>query len=291
MSACHPPKVTQPENADSMGLSGHSQGASALPAALHADWLPFAHGLADVAHGMLAKAAADPPPAALKADKSFVTAMDAQIEAALRERIVGRYPRHGIIGEEGETVQGDAEVAWIIDPIDGTAPFLAGVPVFGTLIALAVDGVPVLGIMDLPVTRERYVGIAGAPSTCNGRTLRTRSCAGLGQAVMSASNPDFFKGDDARALAALRDQTAWRIYGGCCMAYGLLSAGRTDIALDANFKIYDYAPFKPLVEGAGGVITDWEGQPVTLASGSRVLAAGDALAHAQARDVLERALA
>lgn len=264
--------------------------APRLPADRHLDaWLAFAHELADAAHALLAPAAALRPEVQVKADRSFVTALDAQIEARLREMIGERHPAHGILGEEAGASAADAEAVWILDPIDGTAPFVAGVPVFGTLIALAWQGVPAIGVMHLPVTQQRYVGVAGRASTMNGTPLRTRACGSLAQAILTTSNPDFLSAAERPALEALRTRTAWRIYGGCCLSYGLLAAGRTDVAIDAGFKVWDYAPFRPLIEGAGGVITDWQGAPVTLASGSRVLAAGDPARHREALALVEAA--
>lgn len=253
------------------------------------DWLQLAHALADAAHDMLAPAAAMRTQVQVKADRSFVTALDAQIEDRLRQMIGTRFPQHGIVGEEADAQRADAELVWILDPIDGTAPFVAGVPVFGTLIALARHGVPVVGLMHLPVTRQRWVGVAGRPTTLNGEPLRTRVCASLGQAILSNSNPDFLAADERPALDALRTRTAWRIYGGCCMSYGLLAAGRTDLALDAGLKVHDYAPFRPILEGAGGVITDWQGRPITLHSGSRILAAGDPALHREALALIQSA--
>ena len=246
------------------------------------EWLHFAHTLADAAHALLAPAASPRFDVRAKADGSPVTSLDEQIEARLRELIRRQYPRHGIVGEEGGVHAPEAEVVWVLDPIDGTAPFIAGVPVFGTLIALAWRGVPVLGIMHLPVTNQRYVGAAGRASTLNGAPIRTRACADLGSAVLTTSNPDFLGDSERPVLDALRRPTAWRIYGGCCMSYGLLAAGRADLAIDAGLEIYDYAAFRPLIEGAGGIITDWQGRAITLASGSQVLAAGDAARHADA---------
>lgn len=254
------------------------------------EWLAFARQLADAAHALLAPAAALRPEVEVKADRSFVTALDAEIETRLRELITRRYPTHGILGEEHGASVPDAEVVWVLDPIDGTAPFVAGVPVFGTLIALAVGGVPVIGVMHLPVTQQRWEGVPGRPTTLNGSAVRTRSCATLGQAILSNSNPDFFCAAERPALDALRAQTAWRIYGGCCMSYGLLAAGRTDVAIDTGFKVWDYAPFRPIVEGAGGVITDWQGQPLTLHSGAQVLAAGSAARHEEALRLIGDAL-
>lgn len=261
-----------------------------LPHSALDGWLAFAHELADAAHALLAPAAALRPAVEIKADRSFVTALDAQIEVRLREMISARHPSHGILGEEHGANRTDAECVWVLDPIDGTAPFVAGVPVFGTLIALAVGGVPVLGVMHLPVTQQRYVGAAGRASTLHGEPLRTRPCADLGQAILTTSNPDFFSAAERPALEALRERTAWRIYGGCCMSYGLLAAGRTDVAIDTGLKTYDYAPFRPLIEGAGGVITDWQGRPITLATGPQILAAGNRARHAEALAHVQRAL-
>ncbi len=263
-------------------------GAPASPRALD-EWLAFARQLADAAHDILAPAAAMRPDVEVKADRSFVTALDARIERRLREMITARHPAHGILGEEYGEHQADADVLWILDPIDGTAPFIAGVPVFGTLIALAVNRVPVLGLMHLPVTKQRYEGVAGRATTLDGAPLRTRACADLGQAILTASNPDFFDGAQRPVLDALRERTAWRIYGGCCMSYGLLAAGRTDLAVDTNLKIWDFAPFKPMIEGAGGVLSDWQGRPITLDSGPQILAAGDPARHAQALALVQAA--
>jgi histidinol phosphatase-like enzyme (inositol monophosphatase family) len=255
------------------------------------EWLHFAHTLADAAHALLAPAASARFEVRAKADGSPVTSLDVQIEARLREMIRQRYPRHGILGEEGGGHGLDAEAVWVLDPIDGTAPFIAGVPVFGTLVALAWRGVPVLGVMHLPVTNQRYVGAAGRPSALNGKPIRTRACADLASAVLTTSNPDFLGDSERPVLDALRKPTAWRVYGGCCMSYGLLAAGRADLAIDAGLEICDYAAFRPLIEGAGGVITDWQGRPLTLASGSQVLAAGDVARHGEALALIAASLA
>ncbi len=246
------------------------------------EWLGFARQLADTAHALLKPAAAMRPEVEVKADRSFVTELDARIEARLRELIGARYPSHGILGEEQGASDVDAEAVWILDPIDGTAPFVAGVPVFGTLIALAVDRIPVLGVMHLPVTEQRWVGVAGRATTLNGAAIRTRAARHSAGAILTTSNPDFFSDAERPALDALRERTAWRIYGGCCMSYGLLAAGRTDVAIDTRLKVWDYAPFKPIIEGAGGIITDWQGRPIDLRTGAQILAAGDPARHAEA---------
>lgn len=258
--------------------------------------IAFAEALAQEARGLYAPylATGNPaaPRAAIKPDRSLVTVLDHAIEAQLRARIEAAHPEHGIHGEEGGVVRLDAEYVWVLDPIDGTAPFLAGVPVFGTLIALLRRGVPVVGVIDFPVTGERWVGAAGHPTRHQGHTCRTRACDDLADAMLSTSNPDFYSPDELPAFQALRERTRWRIYGGCCLAYGLLASGRTDLAIDAKLALYDYAPFVPIIQGAGGVITDWNGRRLGLDNPSpRILAAGDPARHRDALGLLRQAMA
>lgn len=250
----------------------------------------FAEELADTANAMLRAGVGAASSATLKPDKSFVTDLDGQIERRLRAMIAARHPAHGILGEE-EGGTPDAEWVWVLDPIDGTAPFIAGVPVYGSLIALAHRATPVIGIIDLPVTGDRWVGVKGRATRHGVANCATRRSPDLAGAILTASNPDFFDDAERPALDALRAKTAWRIYGGCCMAYGLLASGRTDIAIDTRMKVWDYAPYPPIIEGAGGVITDWRGQPLTIHGGPQILAAGDRARHAEALAIVRRAVA
>ena len=250
-------------------------------------FIDFANGLADEAAQMAAAASATVPGTMVKADRTFVTALDLDIERRLRARIQAAYPGHGIVGEEFAAESADAQWVWTLDPIDGTMALVAGIPVYSTLISLSQWGVPVIGVMHFPAIQTRWVGAKASPTTCNGVVCRTRAGAALKDAIQSASSPDFFSaGDEKRALDALTAQTAWRIYGAAALSYGRLAMGRIDLAIDAGLKVYDYAPFVPIVEGAGGMITDWAGRPITLKSGSRVLAAGDARRHAAALAVI-----
>ena len=244
----------------------------------------FAMSLADAARDMAMRAAI--PTAETKADRSFVTATDRAIEHRLRGLIADRFPDHGILGEEGDDVAPGADHVWVLDPIDGTAAFVAGVPMHGTLIALAQGGVPVLGIIDMHVTGQRWVGASGQPTLLHhaGSVIRchTRKGVAMDRAILSASNPDFFDPAERVALDALRAATAWRVWGASCMAYGLVASGRIDVSLDTSFGVYDWAPFAPIIEGAGGRVSDWQGKPLRLDSGPQVLAAGDLALHAQA---------
>lgn len=255
------------------------------------DYIVFAELLAQEARQLFAPHLGTAPRADVKADRSLVTELDHAIEAHLRARIEHAYPSHGIYGEEEGHVRLDAEFVWVLDPIDGTAPFLAGVPVFGTLIALLHRGAPVIGVMDFPATGERWVGAAGRPTLHQGQVCHTRACGHLGDAMLTTSNPDFYAAAELPAFQALRERTRWRIYGGCCLAYGLLACGRTDVAIDARLALYDYAPFIPVIQGAGGVITDWDGRALSLDNNSsRVLAAGDADRHREALGLVRHAV-
>ena len=230
----------------------------AEPKGRHLDRLvTFAQRLADESGKILLPANARRPRVELKPDRSLVTRIDRRIERRLRGLIHAAFPDHGVLGEEAGGQNVDADLLWVIDPIDGTAPFVAGVPVFGTLIALLYRGEPIVGVIDHPVTRDRWVGARGRATKRNGRRCSTRSCGAVADALLSASNPDCFKEADRPGVEALRARTQGRIYGGSCVSYGLLASGRTDIAIDTGLSIHDFAAFRPVIEGAGGVITDW----------------------------------
>lgn len=245
-------------------------------------YLAAASAFADIARAMVLTAAARTGGVTVKPDRTFVTETDKAIELRLREVITDRFPAHGIWGEEFGRHQPGAEWQWIIDPIDGTAQFIAGIPVYSTLIALARGGVPVIGVMDFPATGERFIGCEGHPTLCNGTVCRTSGTHDLAIAMMSTSSPDFYSDAERPVLDALRKATRWRIYGGSALSYGRLASGRTDLACDTGFQVYDFAGFRPIIEGAGGIITDWEGKALTLDSGKQVLAAATPALHAAA---------
>ena len=221
-----------------------------------------------------------------KTDQSPVTGADREAEAAMRDILGAAFPEHGVYGEELGKVRIDAEYVWVLDPIDGTQSFVTGKPLFGTLIALTRRGVPVLGVMDAPALNERWVGIEGRPTTFNGAPARVRGCAELGQAWLYATSPQMFPGGDFDAFERLRARVRRAVYGAECYAYGLLASGHVDLVAEATMKPYDFLALAPIVTGAGGVITDWSGEPLTLGSGDRVLAAGDARIHGAALEVL-----
>ena len=221
-----------------------------------------------------------------KADLSPVTAADRAAEAAMRQLIAARFPGHGIIGEEYGPDRADAEFVWVLDPIDGTKSFISGVPLFGTLIALAQRGRPILGIIDQPILRERWIGAEGRQTTFNGAPISCRVCPDLAVATVFATSPDMFPGSDAGAFARVAHAAKLVRYGADCYAYGLLAHGFIDLVIEASLKPYDFSAMLPIVAGAGGVASDGQGAPLSLASDGRVLVAGDRRAHEAALRLL-----
>ncbi len=249
--------------------------------------IPLAERLADAAGAVLRRHFRGSGQVEDKADNSPVTAADREAEAAMRA-ILGRHcPEHGILGEEMGSERADAEYVWVLDPIDGTKSFVTGKPLFGTLIGLARRGVPVLGIIDQPILEERWIGASGRPTSFNGAPARTRPCADLGRAWGYATSPDMFvESADAEAFGRLRGQVKHMLYGADCYAYGLLAAGFADLVCEADLKPYDFCALVPVIAGAGGTITDWQGAPLGLDSDGRVLATGDKRVHEAALEVL-----
>jgi inositol-phosphate phosphatase/L-galactose 1-phosphate phosphatase/histidinol-phosphatase len=221
-----------------------------------------------------------------KADASPVTIADREAETAMRALIGAAFPDHGIIGEELPNTNADAPFTWVLDPIDGTKSFITGKPSFGTLISLAQEGIPILGLINQPITRERWLGATGRGSALNGVPARTRPCGTLGDAMLYTTSPYLFPGDTEAGFQALRSHVRHVLFGGDCYSYGLLASGFADIVIEAGLKPYDYAALIPVVEGAGGVITDWEGNALTLESDGRVLASGDKTLHTAALSIL-----
>ena len=221
-----------------------------------------------------------------KADKTPVTETDREVEKLLRAEIESAFPDHGIVGEEYASVRENADYVWVLDPIDGTAGFVTGKPLFGTLIGCVHNGAPVIGVIDHPALQERWTGGSGAPTLFNGKRVRTRPCARISEAMLYATTPHMFVGGDSYAFDALCEAVKRPQYGADCYAYGLLASGYVDLVVEASMKPSDYCALAPVVIAAGGIMTDWEGQPLGLKSDGRVIAAGDARIHARALKIL-----
>ncbi|MBT3917356.1 MAG: histidinol-phosphatase [Rhodospirillaceae bacterium] len=251
-------------------------------------YIELAGKLADIAGPIVARYFRSDLTIADKADASPVTAADREAEAAIRAVLEAECPDHGILGEEHGAENLEAEYVWVLDPIDGTKAFVTGKPLFGTLIALCQNGVPVLGVIDQPILKERWLGATGHPTTYNGEKISTRACSDLSEAWLYATSPAMFKGADEAAFNRLADSVKFPLYGADCYAYGLLASGFTDIVCEATMQPYDYCALVPVVEGAGGKMSDWAGKPLTLNADGRVLALGDATLQQAALDQLSR---
>lgn len=249
------------------------------------EFLQFANELADAARPIAREYFRRPLAVESKSDLSPVTIADRNIEMALRQLIERRYPGHGILGEEFSARHGN-ELTWVLDPIDGTRSFITGMPLFGTLIALLRNGRPILGVIDFPALSERWTGVAGQPTRHNGQVARTSGVARLADASCYSTSPDMFVGEDAGRFAKLCAQVGMRRFGGDCYAYALLASGHCDLVVEAGLQPYDYLSLVPVIEGAGGRISDWQGRPLTLESDGRVLAAANASLWQQALAIL-----
>lgn len=248
--------------------------------------IALAHRLAETAREEIIPLFRSDLESEAKEDASPVTIADRNAEEAMRRLIEAEFSADGIHGEEFGVKQGVSGRQWVLDPIDGTKAFLAGRPIFGTLIALLVEGFPVLGMIDQPITSERWLGVTGEGTTFNGKRVETRRCRELSAASIATTGPQYFsqeQGDVFMALAAKTDHKRM-VMGGDCYNYACLASGHLDIVCEAGLKLHDYAALVPVVEGAGGMMCDWAGEPLHADSDGTVLALGD---PARLEDVLE----
>jgi myo-inositol-1(or 4)-monophosphatase len=216
-----------------------------------------------------------------------VTAADRAAEDAMRALIRKNFPAHGIVGEEFGNERTDAEYVWVLDPIDGTKSFITGMPAWGTLIALTRKGEPVYGMMHQPFTRERFTGdgkSAHYRGPAGDRALHVRPCASLSDAILLTTSPLLMKPADRSAFSRVEEKARLSRYGGDCYAYCMLASGHADLVIETELKPYDIVPIIPIIAGAGGIVTSWDGGPAT--KGGRVVAAGDARMHKAAMEIL-----
>lgn len=218
-----------------------------------------------------------------------VTIADRAAEEVMRELIRARYPAHGVYGEEHGVDTGSSGLTWVLDPIDGTRAFIAGLPTWGTLIALYDGERPVVGVMDQPFTGERYFacgseGVSMLRYKGVDTALSTSSCERLSDAIMMSTAPDLFDSDEIHVHQKLVAAVKLMRYGGDCYAYCLLAAGHIDLVVESGLSAYDIQALIPIIENAGGIVTDWTGE--TAVNGGQIVAAATPAVHRQALDVL-----
>jgi inositol-phosphate phosphatase/L-galactose 1-phosphate phosphatase/histidinol-phosphatase len=252
-----------------------------------AQFVGHANRFADISRAIIREENYRPREVTVKSDATPVTPIDQKVERALRAAIKETFPEHGIVGEEYDNLNTDSDYVWVLDPIDGTMAFIAGLPTFATLIALTWRGSPILGVMDSPITEERWVGVDEVGTTLNGEAIQSRPCKSLDKAFAHTSSPLYFdSAGDIAAYDRIKNAVQFLIFGGGCHAFGRIAHGYVDVAFEAAHDIHDYLALVPIITNAGGVISDWQGNPLTLASGSRFLACGDPLAHQLALEKL-----
>lgn len=243
--------------------------------------LALANALADAARGIARGYFRQPIAVELKADHSPVTIADRAIETEMRRLIRAEFPTHGIQGEEFAAEAG-SEFTWVLDPIDGTKSFVTGFPLFGSLIALEREARSLLGVIEAPALGERWVGAEGAATLFDGAPVYTSRCATIEQARVYCTSADTFHGDYLRRYDTYTRRALMRRYGGDCYIYGLLASGHCDLVIESALKPHDFQALVPVIEGAGGTISDWDGKPLTTHSGDRVVAAATEPLWAQA---------
>lgn len=255
------------------------------------DYLAFAHSLADLSAAEILPHFRNLSSVEDKSDSAKfdpVTIADKKAEQVIRGEIAARWPDHDVRGEEFGATSHGSDYCWLIDPIDGTLPFIMGLPVWGTLIALLKNGAPILGLMNQPFTRERFWSGESAAFTRRAegeREITTRACPRLGDAMLSSSSPDLFASrDQKQRFDALSGHVRMRRFGGDCYAYCMLAAGQIDLVVESGLKAHDIAALIPIVERAGGRVTSWTGGPAV--EGGDVAASGDPALHDQVLEIL-----
>ncbi|RZL65355.1 MAG: histidinol-phosphatase [Variovorax sp.] len=221
-----------------------------------------------------------------KADESPVTLADRAAETAMRDILGARCPADGIYGEEHGPERLDAGRIWVLDPIDGTRSFITGSPLWGTLIGVLEGARVAMGMVDMPVLGERWVGCVGEGAWRNEEAVRVSACTQVAQARIVTTSPDIFNAADWQAFDRLSRQCAMRRFGGDCYGYAQLAGGTIDLVVETGLQPYDYLGPAGLIEAAGGVITDWHGAPLGLSSDGRVIAAATPELHRQALALL-----
>ena len=256
-----------------------------------ADLIAFAGRLADISATAILphfrrNTAVDHKPGTGKFDP--VTIADREAERVMRALIEAERPDHGIVGEEFTDKPASSPHTWVLDPIDGTRAFIMGMPLWGTLIGTLEDGVPVAGIMNQPFTGERFAGTA-EQAVCRRdgeeTILKTSATSSLGDALLASTSPEMFsRGREMEAFERVSGACRMTRYGGDCYAYCMLAAGQLDLVIETGLNAYDIVALIPIVQGAGGVVTTWDGG--SAAGGGRIVAAANAELHQYALDCL-----
>ena len=227
-----------------------------------------------------------------KQDDSPVTKGDKEAEEIMRNAIIKNFPDHGIIGEEFSNINEKARYKWVLDPIDGTISYVIGRPIFGTLIALTKDDVPILGIINQPINNERWFCAPGEKTLFNGQEISSnQDCHDLKDAIFATTSPYFFSGKTLEIINKISAQTKFQnqggiIYGGDCYLFGLLALGKVDIIVENGLSTHDYAALVPVLKGAGAIVSDWNGKELTNNSDGTIVASANSILHKKIIEII-----
>lgn len=247
----------------------------------------FAHRLADAATDVIRPYFRTNVSIDDKADDSPVTAADRSAETKMRDLIEAAFPDHGIFGEEHGIKEGNGTDMWVLDPIDGTRSFICGAPWFGTLIAYVKNARPKIGVINIPMMQERWVGDCKT-ATHNGKQTRVRTGVPLSEASLFTTDMDLFETQQQAVFNRLKQQVKCTRYGTDCYAYGLLASGHIDLVVEAGLQPYDAMALVPVIEGAGGIVTGWNGEEITLSWDGRIVAAASKDLHKETLALLNQ---
>ena len=221
-----------------------------------------------------------------KQDESPVTQADKAVEADVRAYLRQHFPNHGVFGEEEGKQDGDGRHMWVIDPIDGTRSFLSGHPLFGFLLAHLTDGAPQLGVVGMPALNETFVGMRGQGAVLNDQPIHTSQQTRLDQSILYVNEGDKIYRDHPAVFERLMQSGQTRRFAYDCYPHALLAAGHVDAVVDYDLQPYDFLALSPLIQAAGGVMTDWRGQPLSLTSEGAVISAATPELHAELLEIL-----
>ncbi len=235
----------------------------------------FSQQLADAIGEIHRKYFRQPVLTEYKDDSSPVTQVDKESEALMREMVMRKFPDHGILGEEYPPYQPDAEFVWVIDPVDGTKYFMTGHPTFALLLGLAHQGEFILGVIDQAISGERWIGADNYGSFLNGEAIKTRKCSALNKSILARPGFEWHTEGRDHYIDKIWKATHWSQWGVAPYDYGLLAAGHLDVVINAGPVVHDFAALGPIINNAGGLITDWQGKKLNLNSPNHIVAVGN----------------
>ncbi len=246
----------------------------------HVKLLEFANSFANQSRKILKKNYLKKFRVEEKKDGTHVTNIDKEIEILFREKLKRKYPSHGIIGEEFGNEKDTSSHVWVIDPLDGTHNFIVGKPLFGTLISCLVNGVPQVGVIDIPILNQRWYGGIDLGVKLNTKKCRLQNKKKeFNELIVSSTSFFMFEESHQNKIKEIYKKARFPIFGTDCYSYGLLLSGKLDLIIEANMKPWDYLAQVALINELGGFITDWKGQKLGLTSDGKVLASIDKIHH------------